>query len=100
MLVVSPTAAYSSRRSEPTLPDMTGPLHTPMPMENGSPIPRSATQRVELRQPLAQHLARGRDGPVGVVVLLERRAEDRHDPVALVADEGAAVVEDRVAHLA
>ena len=44
MLVVSPTAAYSIRRSEPTLPDMTGPLHTPMPMENGSPTLRSATQ--------------------------------------------------------
>ena len=34
-----------------------------------------------------------------MVLLLDRGAEDGHDPVPHVGDQGAAVVEDRVAHL-
>src|SRR5207237_9201115 len=45
-LVVSPTAAYSMRRSEPTRPDMTGPLLRPTPRERGA-IPRSASQALK-----------------------------------------------------
>ena len=44
MFVVSPTAAYSSRRSEPTLPDITGPLQSPTPIANGSASPASASR--------------------------------------------------------
>ena len=36
VLTVSPTAVYSSRRAEPTLPDISGPLETPMPTANPS----------------------------------------------------------------
>ena len=32
VLIVSPIAVYSSRCSEPTLPDMNGPLFSPMPI--------------------------------------------------------------------
>ncbi len=35
--VVSPTAVYSTRRSEPTLPDITRPEFRPMPMRNPDP---------------------------------------------------------------
>ena len=39
MLVVSPTAVYSIRRSEPTWPDMTLPLLMPTPIWKPSPRP-------------------------------------------------------------
>ena len=55
---------------------------------------------VEPRQPLVQHLARGPQRPVGVVVALDRRAEHREQTVAQIGDERAAVIEHRVAHLA
>jgi hypothetical protein len=41
VFVVSPTVVYSSRRSDPTVPDMIGPLLTPMPMRKPSPRPFS-----------------------------------------------------------
>jgi hypothetical protein len=39
VLVVSPTVVYSSRRSDPTVPDMIGPLLRPTPMRKPSPKP-------------------------------------------------------------
>ena len=39
VFTVSPITAYSCRRSEPTLPDMTGPELRPIPIRNPSPIP-------------------------------------------------------------
>ena len=98
VLVVSPSAVYSSRRSEPTLPDITGPgVEADAHLE--------AVVQVALAQPLVEalepveHVARGGERAVGVVGLLERRAEDGHDAVAHVGHERAAVVEDRLAHL-
>ncbi len=99
VLVVSPIAVYSIRRCEPTCPDITVPLLRPIPIAKPSPWPSACIQRVEARQSQLEHLACRRDRPVGVVGLLERGAEDGHDPVAHVGDEGAAVVHDRVAHL-
>ena len=46
-----------------------------------------------------EHVARGLERPIGMVLLLQRRAEDGHDAVAHVGHERAAVVEDRLAHL-
>jgi len=54
---------------------------------------------VEAIEPRGGHLARRGDGPVAVVLLLERGAEHGHDPVAHVVDDRPAVVEDRLAHL-
>src|SRR5207253_2612235 len=39
VLVVSPIAVYSSRRSEPTLPAMTGPVLMPIPMRKSTSKP-------------------------------------------------------------
>ena len=100
VFVVSPIAVYSRRRSEPTLPGHDLPLFRPMPIPKPSLVPLLAEPGVEARQALREHLPRGGDGAVGVVGLLERRAEDGHDPVAHVGDERAAVVEDRLGHLA
>ena len=36
VFVMSPMTVYSSRRSEPTLPEMTSPVLRPTPMRNGS----------------------------------------------------------------
>ena len=98
--VASPTAVYSTRRSEPTLPDITRPEFRPMPMRN--PDPRSCSRSQALKRgrrtvSISRALA---ERAVGVVVLGDRRSEHGHDPVAHVGDERAPVVEDRVAHLA
>ena len=45
VLVVSPIAVYSSRRSEPTLPRITVPLLSPMPIRKPSPMPSLAQPR-------------------------------------------------------
>ena len=37
VLTVSPIAVYSSRRSEPMLPDISGPLIIPTPIRKPSP---------------------------------------------------------------
>ena len=39
VFVVSPTAAYSTRRSDPTWPDITLPLLSPIPIRKPSPSP-------------------------------------------------------------
>ena len=51
VFVVSPIVVYSSRRSEPTLPDITAPLLSPIPIWKPSPWP-------ELVQPLAERGSR------------------------------------------
>src|SRR5205807_1873672 len=45
------------------------------------------------------HLARGGESALGVVGLLERSAEQGHDPVAHVGDQCASRVQDRFGHL-
>ena len=61
----------------------------------------SSCSRSHSLKPLhpVEHLARGLQRTIGVVLLLQRRAEDGHDAVAHVGHERAAVVEDRLAHL-
>ena len=44
VFVVSPIAVYSSRREDPTLPDITSPELSPMPIVKASPCPSSASQ--------------------------------------------------------
>ena len=41
VFTVSPMTVYSSRFCEPTLPAMNRPLLIPMPISNGSAMPRS-----------------------------------------------------------
>ena len=98
VFVVSPMAVYSSRRADPTLPDMTSPVLRPMPILKPSPRPSSRIHALK-RSSLSSIIARRPERLVGVVVGGDRRAEDGHDPVAHVGDERAVVVEDRVAHL-
>ena len=47
VLVVSPIAVYSSRRSEPTLPDITWPVLSPMPIANALAVALLGHPRVE-----------------------------------------------------
>ena len=47
VLVVSPIAVYSTRRSEPTLPDITRPLLSPIPMRKPSESPFSRSQALK-----------------------------------------------------
>ena len=97
VFVVSPSAVYSRRRSEPTWPDITWPLLRPMPILKPSCRPSCAQPLVEALEAV-EHVARGGQRAVGVVVLRQRRAEHGHDAVAHVGHERAAVVEDRLAH--
>ena len=101
MLTGSPIAVYSSRLEEPTLPDMNGPLETPIAhLEVGGVAELGSRPVVESRQPLEEHLSRDGEGAVGVIVGGDRGAEDGEDPIAQEAEQRSAVVEDRVAHLA
>ena len=99
VFTVSPCTVYSSRRSEPTLPDMNGPLLRPMPIRTSSPNPFSRSHALKRGRRDLDHLARGRERAVGVVLDLDRRAEDRQEAVAAIGDERASVLEDRVARL-
>ena len=99
VFTVSPCTVYSSRRSEPTLPDMNGPLFEADPHADLLAEPVLAQPVVEARQADVDHLAGGRERAVGVVLDLDRRAEHRQEAVAAVGDERASVLEDRVARL-
>ena len=46
VFTVSPITAYSKRRSEPTLPDITGPELIPIPIRNPSSIPEAPSQEL------------------------------------------------------
>ena len=74
-----------------------GPLLRPMPILKPSCRPSSRSQALKPSRRV-EHVARGGQRAVGVVVLRQRRAEDGHDAVAHVGHERAAVVEDRLAH--
>ena len=100
VFTVSPITAYSKRRSEPTLPDITGPELRPIPIRKPSPIPDVCEPPVELGELLGDHRASRRDRQVRVIVRRHRRAERGHHAVAHVVDERAAVIEDRVGHQA
>ncbi len=78
MLTVSPIVVYSSRCAEPMFPAITGPLFSPIPILNSSLTPRSLIHSLNAGQPNGEHLAGGGQGAVGVVGLLDRRAEHRH----------------------
>src|SRR5262249_31596974 len=52
---------------------------------------------VEASETDVDHVARGRERAIGMVLDLERRTERREEAVAPVRDERAAVLEDRVA---
>ncbi len=55
--------------------------------------------RVECVEARVDHLGGGGERTIGVVGLLERRAEHGHDAVAHVGDQRAAGAEDRLGHL-
>ena len=76
VFVVSPIVVYSMRRSLPTLPAITGPEFSPMPIVKSAP-PRSRSQALTSSERRPGHLLRGRQRAVGVVDLLGRRAERR-----------------------
>ena len=99
VFVVSPTVVYSSRRSDPTVPDTIGPLLRPMPTQAVAEtlLPQPS---VEPRQARMEHLAGCGQGAIGVVRHLDRRSENGHDSVAHICNERPSVVEDRIAHLA
>jgi hypothetical protein len=44
VLVTSPIAVYSTRRVDPTCPDITGPVFNPTPILNPLPMPCSRSQ--------------------------------------------------------
>ena len=98
VLVVSPSAVYSRRRSEPDVarhhrPAVEADAHLEAVVQ--ALVAQPAVEALHPRE----HLAGGLERPVGVVGLLQRRAEHGHDAVAHVGHERAAVVEDRLAHL-
>ena len=100
MLTVSPIVVYSIRRSEPTWPDISSPVLIPMPISK--PDPRSfsaihALKRGSRTSSISRAAATALSAWSGCG---QRGPEDGHDPVAEVADQGAAVVHDRVGHLA
>ena len=91
VLVVSPSAVYSTRCSEPMLPAITGPLLRPTPIANAWSWPCSASHELKCcrRGPI---ISGRRERAVCVVGLLDRRSKHGHDPVAHVRDQGAAGV--------
>ena len=99
VLTVSPCTVYSSRRSEPTFPDMNGPLFKPTPMDTRLAEPIRAQPLVEARETHVDHVPSGGESAIGVVVDLDRRAERRKKPVSPVGDERPALLENRVARL-
>ena len=100
VFTVSPITAYSSRRSEPTLPDITGPELIADPHPEPVADAGGREPSVERGELLAQHRARRGHRPVRVVLRGHRRPERRHHAVAHVVDERATVVQDRVGHQA
>jgi len=95
--VVSPTAVYSTRRSDPTWPDITLAALSPMPMRNPLADPALPEPSVESRQAHLEHFAGRRPTPCPHGRLRQWRAEYRHDPVAHVRDQRASV--SRIASL-
>ena len=73
VFVVSPIAVYSTRRSDPTFPDSTGPLFKPIPIRKPSPEPRSRTHALTPRKSRRQHFPSGGESTIGVVIVLLRR---------------------------
>ena len=99
VLTVSPWTVYSSRRNEPTFPDMKGPLFDADTHVYVLPESVRAQPVVEARETHFDHVACGRESAIGVVLDLDRRAERREEAVASVRDERPTVLEDRVARL-
>ena len=63
VFVVSPTAVYSIRRSDPTLPDITCPLFSPIPIRKPSPSPSERIQSLNagsFSQSISRAAARAR----------------------------------------
>ena len=76
MFVVSPIVEYSIRRWLPTLPAITGPEFSPMPIRNGC-VAALGEQRVDLLERRAGHLLGRRERAVGVVDLIGRARRRR-----------------------
>ena len=88
----SPSAVYSYRRSDPTLPTMTGPLLMPARIRKSMPC------CLQLAGELVggiEHVERGEDGALGVVLVRDRGAEEREQRIALELGDRALVAKDR-----
>ena len=99
VLTVSPCTVYSSRRSEPTFPDMNVPAVQADAHAYVLAEPIRAQPLVEARETHLDHVASSGQSAIGVVLDLDRRAERREKPVASIRDERSTVLEDRVARL-
>ena len=64
-----------------------------------SPSPFSRSHSLKRGRRTFDHVASGLERAIGVVLDLDRRAEHRQEAVAAIRDEGASVLEDRVARL-
>ncbi len=82
------------RRSSPIRPTTTSPELRPIRTARSSPLSRR-TSSASARE-LARHLERGRAGALGVVLVGDRGAEERHDAVAGVLVDGPLVAVDAV----
>ena len=83
--------------SEPMLPAIIGPVLMPMPMSSSATRP-AACQRAFSSAELVDHLQRRLDRVVGVLGIVERRAEQRHHHVADELVERALVPEHDLDH--
>ena len=79
------------------LPAIIGPVLMPMPMSSSANAPRAFHRAFELAE-LVDHLERRLDRVVGVLGIVERRAEQRHHHVADELVERAVVREHDVDH--
>ena len=82
MLIVSPIAVYSSRRSRAHVARHDRAAVDPDAHLEPELVALLVQPLVERGQAHLEHPARGRDRPVGVVPCGERRAEHGHHPVA------------------
>ena len=91
----SPIAVYSSRRSEPTSPTTTGPVLIPTRTSRSRPQRRARARRGSGRD-RRDDLEPGQDRALRVVLVRDRRAEEREDRVAHQPGDGPLVAEDRL----
>ena len=89
----SPIAVYSRRRSEPTCPTITGPVL--MPTRTSRSSPRSPLHLLLVAGDPRDDVETCPDRALGVVLVGDRRAEEREDRVAHQAGEGSLVAVDR-----
>ena len=93
---MSPTSVYSRRSSEPSRAAAASPGRQADAEPEGV-LARAPPPFVDLVLGLVHGRRRGQ-GPVGVVVLRDRRAEHGHDRVADELHHGAVLAEDGAVH--